>query len=71
MERITLTPREYDVLVRLNIANKEIANELYITERTVKAVVNSLSQKFRVRSRSAIIIRALKFGLVELAAFRL
>lgn len=45
--------READVLalIRTGCSNREIANRLCISERTVKSHVNRLLQKFRVKNR--------------------
>lgn len=53
-----LSRREREVLDHLleNLANKEIANKLHISERTVKFHVSSLLSKFNVRRRSDLIL---------------
>ena len=53
-----LSPREREVLDALleNLANKEIADNLHISERTVKFHVSSLLKKFSVRRRSDLIL---------------
>jgi len=50
---VRLTRREEEVLdgILRSLANKEIANELNLSERTVKFHVSSLLQKFKVRGR--------------------
>ena len=50
---IKLTRREDEVLdgILRSLANKEIASELNLSERTVKFHVSSLLSKFKVRSR--------------------
>jgi DNA-binding CsgD family transcriptional regulator len=50
---VRLTRREEEVLDRVlrSLANKEIACELNLSERTVKFHVSSLLAKFKVRSR--------------------
>jgi two-component system nitrate/nitrite response regulator NarL len=50
---VNLSRRELEVLygVVRTLANKEIASELNVTERTVKFHVSSLLAKFKVRSR--------------------
>jgi len=54
---VKLTPREEEVLggVHRSLANKEIAAELNLSERTVKFHVSSLLSKFKVRSRMELI----------------
>ena len=53
-----LTQREREVLDALleNLANKEIADRLHISERTVKFHVSSLLEKFSVRRRTDLIL---------------
>jgi len=50
---VRLTRREEEVLggISRSLANKEIASELNLSERTVKFHVSSLLAKFKVRSR--------------------
>jgi DNA-binding NarL/FixJ family response regulator len=50
---VKLTRREEEVLdgILRSLANKEIAGELNLSERTVKFHVSSLLAKFKVRSR--------------------
>jgi DNA-binding NarL/FixJ family response regulator len=50
---VKLTRREEEVLdgILRSLANKEIASELNLSERTVKFHVSSLLAKFKVRSR--------------------
>ncbi|MHB8840657.1 MAG: LuxR C-terminal-related transcriptional regulator [Candidatus Aquicultor sp.] len=61
----TLSQRELDVLrlLGLGLKNKEIAAELYITERTVKAHVSSILDKLGVADRTAAVIVAVRRGL--------
>jgi DNA-binding NarL/FixJ family response regulator len=54
----TLSRRENEILGKLfqDFSNKEIANELNISERTVKFHVSNLLQKFRVHGRRELIL---------------
>jgi DNA-binding NarL/FixJ family response regulator len=54
----TLSRRENEILEKLfqDFSNKEIANELNISERTVKFHVSNLLQKFRVHGRRELIL---------------
>ena len=63
-----LSPREKEVLKALaeGLSNKEIAQQLHITEKTVKAHFSSIYRKLNVRSRSQAIVNAVKSGLVDL-----
>lgn len=58
----SLTQRERQVLDALleNLANKEIADRLNISERTIKFHVSSLLEKFSVRRRSDLILLCLQ-----------
>ena len=63
----TLTERELEVLLSASRGerNKEIAYKLGITERTVKAHLQSIYQKFGVDSRAAAVAVAAGRGLLE------
>jgi NarL family two-component system response regulator YdfI len=62
-----LTERELEVLqaAALGERNKEIAYKLGITERTVKAHLASIYQKFGVDSRAAAVMVAAQQGLLK------
>jgi DNA-binding NarL/FixJ family response regulator len=64
----TLTERETDVLrlVAKGRANKEIAAELGIGEKTVKTHVSNLLGKLGVQSRTQAALYAARVGLVEI-----
>jgi two-component system NarL family response regulator len=66
--RVQLTPREMSTLRLMadGKANKEIANELAISERTVKTHLGHLFEKLGVTSRTEAIKVATKRGLVRL-----
>ena len=61
----SLTPREQDVLRSLvkGSTNKEIANELFISEKTVKSHLNQVFKKMNVSRRLEAILSAIKAGL--------
>ena len=63
-----LSPREKEVLEALTagLSNKEIAQKLYIAEKTVKAHFGSIYRKMNVSTRSQAIVVAVKSGLVDL-----
>ncbi len=63
-----LTERENDVLmlVAQGKANKQIASELYLSEKTVKAHVSSILMKLGVQSRTQAALHAVRTGLVSL-----
>jgi NarL family two-component system response regulator LiaR len=60
-----LTPREQEVLSRLatGLTNKEIAEELFISEKTVKSHLNSIFRKLKVTRRLEAILYAIREGL--------
>jgi len=60
-----LTPREQEVLRSLikGSTNKEIANELFISEKTVKSHLNQVFKKLNVSRRLEAILSAIKSGL--------
>ncbi|MDO5617813.1 response regulator [Kocuria sp.] len=65
---VTLTSREAEVLRHLatGCSNREVADVMGITEKSVKLHVTHLVSKFGVRDRLQLVIAAHKAGLVEL-----
>jgi two-component system, NarL family, response regulator LiaR len=63
-----LTERETEVLklVAGGKANKQIAHELFVGEKTVKAHVSSILAKLGVQSRTQAALYALRIGLVSM-----
>jgi DNA-binding NarL/FixJ family response regulator len=61
-----LTERELEVLHALahGLSNREIANQLVITEGTVKNHVSSLIAKLEVRDRTQAVLKAQELGLI-------
>lgn len=57
---VRLSRREQEVLAGIvrNLANKEIAAQLHLSERTVKFHVSALLAKFRVRDRVSLMLEA-------------
>jgi DNA-binding NarL/FixJ family response regulator len=62
--RALLSPREAEVmdLVADGLSNREVATQLFLTEKTVKNHVNSLFAKLGVTTRSQAIVRWLQRG---------
>jgi NarL family two-component system response regulator LiaR len=62
-----LTERETEVLqlVARGRANKQIAQELFVGEKTVKAHVSSILMKLGVQSRTQAALHAVRIGLVN------
>jgi len=69
LEPIRLTSREYDVLVRLSKQNKDIAKELGTTVGLVNKYYYYLSAKLNATTRTEVVIKALKEGLVDIWDF--
>ena len=63
-----LTERETDVLrlIALGRANKEIALEFSVSEKTVKTHVSSILRKLNVSSRTQAALHAVRIGLVTI-----
>jgi DNA-binding NarL/FixJ family response regulator len=64
VERLSEREREVLVLVSRGASNLEIADELVVSERTVKGHVGSIFAKLGARDRAAAIILAYEAGLV-------
>lgn len=63
-----LTKREKDVfeLLVLNMTTKEIANELSISEKTVRNHISNAMQKLGCKGRAGAVIELLKLGEISL-----
>jgi len=64
----TLLPRELEVidLAARGMSNKEIANELFISERTVQTHLVNIFKKLGASSRTQAVLYALKEGWISL-----
>ena len=67
LDQMGITDRELDVLQKLGSGetDKEIADRLYISVRTVQSHVQNLLNKFEVTSRSAAVAKAFRIGLLH------
>ncbi len=67
----SLTPREKEILALLanGARNKDIADALFISERTVKVHVTSLMQKLDANTRTEAVAKAIQRGLISLDTF--
>ena len=61
---IVLSTREKDVLPLLNLSNKEIGEQLFIAEKTVKRHSNSIFKKLEVKNRREALQKATELKLV-------
>ena len=63
-----LSERESEILklVAMGMSNKEIAERLFLSERTIKAHLTNVFNKLNVASRSEAIVKGLQWGLVTL-----
>jgi DNA-binding NarL/FixJ family response regulator len=64
-----LTPREHEVfrLIAAGLSNVEIAQELYISDTTVKTHVTQVLRKLDLRDRVQAVVLAYRTGLFEAA----
>lgn len=64
-----LTERELEVVVLLakGMSNAEIANELFVSEATVKSHLGRITSKWGVRDRIQVLIRAAQLRIVTLS----
>jgi len=63
-----LTPRELQILRLLadGKSNKELAAELFISEKTVKTHITHIFEKLNVRDRTEAVMSALKKGIIQI-----
>jgi len=66
-ENTRLTPREIQVLeyLAMGVHNKEIADNLFISEKTVKNHITSIFRKLQVEDRTQAALSAIKMRLVR------
>lgn len=62
-----LSPRELEVLQLLSggLANREIAQRLFISQETVKSHVSTIISKLAVRDRTQAAVKAMRLGVVD------
>jgi DNA-binding NarL/FixJ family response regulator len=65
---LPLSAREIEVLdcVAQGLSNKDIANELFVTEQTVKNHMTSVLRKLDVNDRVQAVLFAVKNGWIEI-----
>jgi DNA-binding NarL/FixJ family response regulator len=61
-----LTPREREVLTLIGqgLSNRAIAEQLFVSEATVKTHINNLFAKADIRDRADAVRRAIAYGLI-------
>jgi DNA-binding NarL/FixJ family response regulator len=64
----TFTQRQLQVLRLLarGLSNKQIAENLFVSERTVKAYLSAVFEKLQVQNRAGALAAALRMGLIDL-----
>jgi len=62
-----LTPREREVLALIakGMSNKEIARQLFISDKTVKNHLSNIFEKLHINDRTSAAVMAVKEGLVD------
>lgn len=68
MDKFILTKREKEVFTLLvsNMTTKEIAQELGISEKTVRNHISNTMQKLGVKGRSQAVVELLKMKIITL-----
>lgn len=61
-----LTDREQEVLIRLDLRNKEIADELELMPRTVEKHIECILAKLKVPTRTSAALKAVQMGYILL-----
>lgn len=66
INKLGISDREYEVLqlIYKGLSNSEIANQLYVTESTIKTHVSNLLVKLNVKSRTQAIIKAKELQII-------
>lgn len=66
--KVSLTPRETDILTLLaqGQSNADIAQQLYLSEGTVRNYMSALFNKLGVSDRTQAVVTALRYGLVDI-----
>jgi len=64
----SLTEREKEILRLLvqGLSNRDIAENLFISEKTVKNHISNIFRKLEVNDRTQAVVKALKLGMVKL-----
>jgi DNA-binding NarL/FixJ family response regulator len=65
MERLTEREHEVLMLIARGMCNSEIADELYLSEATVKTHVARVLRKMQLRDRTQAVVAAYDLGMVR------
>lgn len=65
--QLGISKREYDVLQLLGkgLSNQQIADELFVSQNTIKTHTSRLFEKLDVKNRTQAIIKAQEMGLIS------
>lgn len=63
---MNITPRELEVLKLLCLSDKDIAERLIISIRTVKCHIHSILEKLVCENRQKALIKALKLKIIDI-----
>ena len=68
MKRSILTKREHEIfgLLVQNKTTKEIANKLFISEKTVRNHISNAMQKLEVKGRAGAVVELIRLGEITL-----
>ena len=68
MNKSILTKREKEVFILLiqNMTTKEIADKLYISEKTVRNHISNAMQKLGVKGRAQAVVELIRLGEITL-----
>ena len=63
-----LTPREREIFELLiqNKSSKQIADELFVSEKTVRNHISNVMQKLSVKGRASAVVELLRLGEISL-----
>lgn len=67
-----MAPRELELLGWLaeGLSNREIAQQMHLSEGSVKQYLSTIGDKLERKSRTQILVRAIQLGLVDPHASR-
>ena len=64
-DAIILSNREKEILMMSgNMTNKEVSNQLFIAEKTVKSHITNINRKLNVKTKREAVSKAQEMGLI-------